>query len=63
MLAHMATCLWIYLGFLDKDKPPEERKSWIYVNDLYGNDEYGNAYTKSNSALYFFLRSTGYSQY
>lgn len=67
----MATCLWIYLGFLDKDKPPEERKSWIYVNDLYGNDEYGNAYTKSNSALYVFslywvfsiLTKGGYDDY
>ena len=71
MLAHMATCFWIYLGFVDKDKPPEERKSWIYVNDLYGSDGYGNAYTKSNSALYVFslywvfsiLTKGGYDDY
>ena len=71
MLAHLATCLWIYMGFLDRDKPPEERESWIYVNELYGNDGNGNAYTNSNAALYVFslywvfttLTTVGYGDY
>ena len=25
MLAHLCTCLWIYMGFLDRDEPPEQR--------------------------------------
>ena len=43
MIAHLAACLWIYMGFLDRDKLPAERESWIYVNELYGNDGNGNA--------------------
>lgn len=35
-LGHVCACIWIYLGTLDKDLPPEERKSWFYVNDFNG---------------------------
>ena len=71
MLAHLAACLWIYMGFIDSDKPPEERESWIYVNELYGASEDGVPYTKSNAALYIFslywvfttLTTVGYGDY
>ena len=71
MLAHLAACLWVYMGFLDRDLPAEERESWIYVNELYGNDGNGVAYTKSNAALYVFslywvfttLTTVGYGDY
>ena len=59
------------MGFLDSDKPPEERESWVYVNELYGSDGNGNAYAKTNAALYVFslywvfttLTTVGYGDY
>ena len=71
MLAHLAACLWIYMGFLDRDKLPEERESWIYVNELYGNDGNGNSNIRGNAALYVFslywvfttLTTVGYGDY
>ena len=54
LLAHIAACLWIWIGFRDYDKPPEERESWIYVSNLYGVDSDGEPLTNSNFALYVF---------
>ena len=71
MLAHLAACLWIYMGFLDSDKPAEERESWIYVNELYGADPDGVAFTEGHISLYVFslywvfttLTTVGYGDY
>lgn len=71
MLAHLAACLWIYMGFIDSDKPPEQRESWIYVNELFGASPDGVPYSKSNAALYIFslywvfttLTTVGYGDY
>ena len=70
-MAHLSTCLWIQIGFLDQDKLPEERESWIYVNELYGADSDGEPRTNSNFALYVFtiywifttLTTVGYGDY
>jgi len=29
LFAHFFACIWIYIGFLDKELPPEERTSWL----------------------------------
>ena len=71
MIAHLAACLWVYMGFLDRDLPPEARESWIYVNELYGSDADGNANKGTNGDLYIFalywvfttLTTVGYGDY
>ena len=71
MIAHLAACLWVYMGFLDRDLPPEARESWIYVNELYGSDADGNANKGTNGDLYVFslywvfttLTTVGYGDY
>lgn len=35
-LGHLSACVWLYFGRMDEDLPPEERESWLYVNDLTG---------------------------
>ena len=39
MLGHLFCCLWIYVGFWDKNLPSEQRESWLYVNDWILNDD------------------------
>ena len=76
MLGHLAACIWIYMGLLDRDLPPEEQTSWVYVNDLYGADtdpitQESVGRSKSNTALYAFalywvfttLTTVGYGDY
>lgn len=71
MLAHLCACLWIYSGFIDRNEVEAARESWVYVNDLHGNDEEGNPYLKDSAALYVFslywvfttLTTVGYGDY
>lgn len=35
-VSHMAACVWIYIGNLDKDLDEEDRKSWL----LFPNNDF-----------------------
>lgn len=63
--------MWIYVGLWDDDKPPEERESWIFVNDFDLMDDNDTSGFKNDWAAYIFslywtfttLTTVGYGDY
>ena len=59
------------MGKWDSSLPPDERESWLYVNDFNGDDSDGNTDFESNQAMYIFslywtfttLTTVGYGDY
>ena len=71
MIGHLFACLWIIMGQKDKNKLPDERESWIYVNDFDFFDDNDTTPFKSDGAAYIFalywvftvLTTVGYGDY
>ena len=59
------------MGKWDSGLPPDERESWLYVNDFNGDDSDGNTDFENNQAMYIFslywtfttLTTVGYGDY
>ena len=54
-MAHIAACIWIYLGIYDADL--ENKNSWAYVSDfnkMNDAEKTQNDPLKSNLAMYIF---------
>ena len=56
-MAHIAACIWIYLGIYDADLE-KDKKSWAYVSDFDKMDDLTKDANvdplKSNLAMYIF---------
>lgn len=71
VLGHLAACLWIFMGKWDENLPPEERESWLYVNDFNFMDDNDTTPLSSATATYIFsiywvfttLTTVGYGDY
>ena len=71
LLGHLFACLWIFMGKWDENLPPEERESWLYVNDFNSMDEddatpfetAGDTYIFSLYWVFTTLTTVGYGDY